>query len=216
MRPLKYFLVRVPNVTQDTVTLNGEEIYIDTKWDEFKHRTMEGEVVGVPEKYDTGVEIGDTMYFHHHVILGGNHLVLQDGADQLEESAKRGQWLDPNNDVYIVYYDGGHDPLSCQAYAHKSKTTGEVKLLGEWIFLTPAEEEQELKSDTLHLLEEKHEYNQYGYIKYGSDRLEETGLVPGDKVIIRKNSDYRMEVDGETMFRVYLKHIHGKVIEAEA
>ncbi len=90
MRPLKHFLVRVPNVTQDTVTLNGEEIYIDTKWDEFKHRTMEGEVVGVPEKYDTGVEIGDTMYFHHHVILGGNHLVLQDGADQLEESAKKG------------------------------------------------------------------------------------------------------------------------------
>lgn len=213
MRPLKHFLVKVPSVTRDSVTVNGEEIFLDTRFDEFKHRTMEGEIVGVPEKYDTGASVGDTMYFHHHVVLGGNHLVLKDGVNELEESSKRGQWLDPNNDVYIVYYEGGYDPLSCQAYAYKSKETGEIKLLGEWVFLVPAEQEQELQSSVVELIDKEREYNQYGYIRFGSDRLEELDLYPGDKVIIRKNADYLMDVDGEKLFRVYLKHIYGKVLE---
>jgi hypothetical protein len=48
MRSLRHFLVRVPNVTKNTITINGEQLYLDTKFDEFNHRTMDGEVVATP------------------------------------------------------------------------------------------------------------------------------------------------------------------------
>ena len=99
MKSLYHFLVKVPKVTKDTVELNGEDIYIDTKWDEFAHRTMEGEVVALPVKFDTNVKVGDTMYFHHHVVLGGNHMMMNEETVQLEETKKRGQFIDPDDDV---------------------------------------------------------------------------------------------------------------------
>ena len=95
MKSLRHFLVRVPNVTRDTFTLGDKELYLDTKWDEFSHRTMEGEVVATPAKYKTEVKVGDTLYFHHHVVLGGNHMMMNDEINQLEETKKRGQFIDP-------------------------------------------------------------------------------------------------------------------------
>ena len=44
-------------------------IYVDSKWNEFKHRVTEGPVVCAPPKHDTGVEEGDTLYFHHLVVI---------------------------------------------------------------------------------------------------------------------------------------------------
>ena len=222
MKSLRHFLVRVPNVTRDTINVNGEDMYLDTKFSEFEHRTMEGEVVGLPAKYDTDVEIGDTMYFHHHVVLGGNHLMLSDETTQLEETKKRGQFIDPDDDIYVVYYDDVRDPISCQAYAYKSKETGEVKLLSDWIFLVPEdageEEDQEKEimvgNQIIYLTPKKKEPEEkYGYVKWGSPKLEELELYPGDKVLIRKNSDYEMEVDGEKLYRTFIKSIHGKVKE---
>ena len=53
----------------------------------------------------------------------------------------------------------------------------------------------------------------FGYVKWSSPKLDELGLSPGDKVLIRKNADYEMEVDGEKLYRTFLKSIHGKVEE---
>lgn len=220
MRSLRHFLVRVPNVTKNTIIVNGEEMYLDTKFSEFEHRTMEAEVVATPVKYETEVQVGDTMYFHHHVVLGGNHLRLSDETTQLEETKKRGQFIDPDDDIYVVYYDGNRDPISTQAYAFKSKTTGEVRLLSDWIFLVPEEqeevEEEEIKigNQIIYLLPKKEEPEEkFGYVKWSSPKLEELGLEPGDKVLIRKNADYEMEVDGERLYRTFLKSIYGKVKE---
>lgn len=220
MKSLRHFLVRVPNVTKNTIVVNGEEMYLDTKFSEFEHRTMEGEVVATPAKYETEVQVGDTMYFHHHVVLGGNHLMLSDKTTQLEETKKRGQFIDPDDDIYVVYYDGNRDPISTQAYAFKSKDTGEVRLLSDWIFLVPEqqeepeEEEYEFGDHVIYLLPKKEEPEEkFGYVKWSSPKLDELGLEPGDKVLIRKNADYEMEVDGEKLYRTYLKSIYGKVKE---
>lgn len=212
MKPLYYFIVHIPKAVNDTLKVGESELYLDSRFNEFQHRAYEGEVVGVPLKYDTGVEIGDTLYFHHHVVLGGNHLVYN-GQQLNENKERRGQLADGEHSLYYVTYDGGNDPFVCQAYAHKSKETGEVKILGEWIFLTPAEQEAELKSDVLELVQREKTYNQYGYIRYGSKKLEELGLHEGDKVFFMKNADYLMEVDGEKLYRVYLQHIYAKVTE---
>lgn len=220
MKSLRHFLVRVPNVTKNTIEINGEMMYLDTKFDEFNHRTMDGEVVATPAKYETEVEVGDTMYFHHHVVLGGNHLQMSDKTTQLEETKKRGQFIDPDDDIYVVYYDGNRDPISTQAYAFKSKRTGEIRLLSDWIFLVPEDQEQteeeefKIGNQIIYLLPKKEEPGEkFGYVKWSSPKLEELGLEPGDKVLIRKNADYEMEVDGERLYRTFLKSIHGKVEE---
>lgn len=220
MKSLRHFLVRVPNVTKNTIEVNGEQLYLDTKFSEFEHRTMEGEVVATPAKYQTEVKVGDTMYFHHHVVLGGNHLMLSEETTQLEETKKRGQWLDPDDDIYVVYYDGCKDPISVQAYAFKSKETGEVRLLSDWVFIVPENKEEEEETEimvgnqVIYLTPKKEEpAEKYGRIKWTSPQLEELGLEPGDKVLIRKNADYEMEVDGEKLWRTFIKSIHGKIQE---
>jgi co-chaperonin GroES (HSP10) len=212
MKPIRFFIVKVPKATNDTIEIAGQQMYLDTRFNEFAHRAHEGEVVGVPELYKTGVKTGDTLYFHHHVVIGGNHMVY--GNQQLKDTnLRRGQFVYGNEDLYYVRWDGGYDPHSCQAYAYKCKDTQEIRLLGDWIFLTPAPQEDELKSDVLEILQQKKPYNQYGYIKYPSAKLEELGLHPGDKVFIQKNADYSMEVDGEMLYRVLLVHIYAQVQE---
>lgn len=212
MKPIRYFIVRVQKPVSDTIEIAGKEMYLDTKFNEFAHRAVEGEVIGVPQRYNTEVSVGDTLYFHHHVLLGGNHLVY--GNQKFDEAKhRRGQFVFEDDSLYYVWWDGGNDPHSCQAYAYKSKETGEVRLLGPWIFLSPAEQDYELKSDTLELVQSKKSYNQYGYIRYPSQMLEELGLKPGDKVFIQKNADYEMEVNGERLYRVMLSHIYAQVQE---
>ena len=71
MKSLRKFIVNIPKKFNDTVQRDDEEIYIETKFNEFEHRVMEGEVVALPAKYDTSVKEGDTLYFHHHVVLQG-------------------------------------------------------------------------------------------------------------------------------------------------
>ena len=70
MQTLNFFVVEIPKRINDTVrTESGFEIFIDPKFNEFKHRTTEAEVVSSPIKYKTGVKKGDTLYFHHLVVV---------------------------------------------------------------------------------------------------------------------------------------------------
>ena len=168
--------------------MGDKEYYLDPKYNEFEHRAMEGIVHSAPIKYNTGVEEGDTLYFHHHVTLGGNHLTLPENKNKLEVAERRGQYVHGYKDLYYVTYDGGYDPFFCQAYAYKSKKTGEIKLLGEWIFLTPAEQEEELKSTIIQSLpHKKPDYNHYGYVRRGSEKLNRLILYDRDTVDKQKN-----------------------------
>ena len=50
MKSLSKFVVRLPKKFNDSVKIGDSEIYIETKYDEFRHRVMEGEVVCCPLK----------------------------------------------------------------------------------------------------------------------------------------------------------------------
>lgn len=191
MKAVYDFFIRLPKAFKDEHKIGDTTIYIDPKWNEFENRKMEAEVVAVPEKYDTGVKVGDTLYFHHHVLIAGN------GERQRVEG-----------DIYFVRYNPNNSQ-STQAYAYKSKETGEVKLLSEWIFLKPAEQEADQVTDSGIITEiKKPKYNQFGYVLYDSPSVRELGLRAGEKVMIMKNADYRMVVDGQEVFRTHIDHIY--------
>lgn len=111
MKTLDIFVVELEKQFNDTVTTDsGLELYLDSKFNEFEHRVTEGPVICSPIKHETGVEKGDTLYFHHLVVIN------------------EGQVLTGNKDHYLVRYDPEHT-INNQAIAYKSKKQVKYHLL---------------------------------------------------------------------------------------
>lgn len=190
MKAIYDFFVRLPEAFNDELKVGDTTLYIDPKWNEFENRKMEAEIVAVPEKYDTGAKVGDTLYFHHHVLIAGN--------------GKRQRVQD---DIYYVKYNPNNSQ-STQAYAYKNKD-GDVQLLSEWIFLDPEDQPDEEVTESGIITElKKPDFNQFGYVIYDSPAVKELGLNAGDKVMIMKHADYRMKVDGKEVYRTHIDHIY--------
>jgi len=190
MKAIYDFFVRLPEAFNNEVKVGDTTLYIDPKWNEFENRKMEAEIVAVPEKYDTGAKVGDTLYFHHHVLIAGN--------------GKRQRVQD---DIYYVKYNPNNSNAT-QAYAYKNKD-GDVQLLSEWIFLIPEDQPDEEVTESGIITEiKKPEFNQFGYVMCDSPVVRDLGLKAGDKVMIMKNADYRMEVDGQEIYRTHIDHIY--------
>lgn len=190
MKAIYNFFVRLPKAFNDEVKVGDTTLYIDPKWNEFENRKMEAEIVAVPEKYDTGAKVGDTLYFHHHVLIAGN--------------GKRQRVQD---DIYYVKYSPDNSNAT-QAYAYKNED-GDVQLLSEWIFLIPEDQPDEEVTESGIITElKKPSYNQFGYVLYDSPVVQELGLKAGDKVMIMKHGDYRMKVDGKEVYRTHIDHIY--------
>lgn len=190
MKAIYDFFVRLPKAFNDEVEVGDTTIYLDPKWNEFENRKMEAEIIAVPLKYDTGAEVGDTLYFHHHVLIAGN------GTRQRVQ-----------DDIYYVKYNPDNSQ-STQAYAYKNKD-GDVQLLSEWIFLDPEDQPDEEVTESGIITElKKPDFNQFGYVIYDSPAVKELGLNAGDKVMIMKNADYRMKVDGKEVYRTHIDHIY--------
>lgn len=190
MKAIYNFFVRLPKAFNDELKVGDTTLYIDPKWNEFENRKMEAEIVAVPEKYDTGAKVGDTLYFHHHVLIAGN--------------GKRQRVQD---DIYYVKYSPDNSNAT-QAYAYKNED-GDVQLLSEWIFLIPEDQPDEEVTESGIITElKKPSYNQFGYVLYDSPVVQELGLKAGDKVMIMKHGDYRMKVDGKEVYRTHIDHIY--------
>jgi co-chaperonin GroES (HSP10) len=172
----------------DSITLaNGTKLYIDTKYDEFNHRVNEGEVVYTPYNYETAIESGDTIYFHHLVVING------------------GQKLPNYDDYYMVKFDP-NAAINSQLIAYKKQD--EIVPMSGWAILEAIEEKEKEEPDAwlMHLgielvtLEEK--IQSKGKIAFYSKEIQDLGLKVGDVVGFGKNMDYRFKIDGKEYYRV--------------
>ncbi len=183
MKTFDLFVVEIEKTLDDTIkTAGGLELYIDTRFNEFENRTTEAPVVAVPFKYDTGVEVGDTLYFHHLVVING------------------GQPLTGEDNHYLVRYDPDHT-INNQAIAYKSAKTGDIHPLAGWALLEGVEEEEEQLSDTIEVVKLKEKPVTKGMVAFQAPWVEELGLEIGDVVGFRKNMDYRIKIDGKEYYR---------------
>lgn len=184
MKTFNFFVVKLEKLINDTIkTDNGLELYIDTRFEmgEFEYRITEGPVVASPFKYDTGVKPGDTLYFHHLVVMQG------------------GQPLTGDDDHYIVKYDP--EAINSQAIAFKCQDTGEIKTLGGWTLLEAVEEKEEFPSDLIEMVELEQKLPTKGRLVYGNEETDYMGLIAGDVVGFKKNRDYRIKIDGKEYYR---------------
>ena len=191
MRTFNFFVVELKKLVNDTITTDsGLELYIDSKHDdmgEFNYRVTEGPVVASPFKYDTGVRVGDTLYFHHLVVMQGGQVLT--GAD----------------DHYIVKYNP--EAISNQAIAYKCQDTGEIKPLTGWSLLEPVEEEDKTKSDVIEIVQLKEKLPTKGRVAFTSSGIEEIGLKVGDVVGFKENRDYRIKIDGKEYYRTRIEDL---------
>jgi co-chaperonin GroES (HSP10) len=186
MESLNSFIIYLEKRYEDEIeTKGGLKLYVDTRFQPFKNRVNEGEVIAVPAKYETEVEVGDTLYFHHLVVI----------AD--------GQPLPVDDNHYVVRYDPDN-PLNSQAFAFKSKRTGEVKPLSTWSILEHVEQEKEVKSDLIEVVEVKERQVKKAKVAFENQKLRDLGVKKGDIVGVKKDSDYAFKIDGETFYRTRL------------
>ena len=185
MKTIDVFVVELKKQINDTITTDsGLDLYIDTRFEmgEFNNRVNEGPVKCSPLKYDTGVKEGDTLYFHHHVVIAG------------------GQPLEGQENCFIVKYDPEHTH-GCQAIAYKCQDTGEVKPLGGWALLTAVEENEHPLSDILEIVQFDDKLPRKGVVAFDSPHLEGLGVSKDDVVGFVKNADYRINIDGIEYYR---------------
>ena len=193
MKPLELFVVRIDEKTKDTIkTESGLELYIDTKFNEFKHRTTEGEVVAVPYKYETGVEPGDTLYFHHLVVIN------------------EGQPLTGEDKNYTVRFSPD-TAINNQAIAYKSKKTGEVKVLAGWVLLEPIKEDVKGPEGPIEVVSLKENPVDKGVVSFDTAECKELGVFKGDTVGFPKKIDYRILIDEKEYYRIPAERLLYKI-----
>jgi hypothetical protein len=185
MRSLEKFVVELKKTLNDTMVLDsGLELYVDNKYNEFQHRVTEGPIVSVPAKYDTGAQPGDTLYFHHLVVVN------------------EGQPLTGVEDHYLVHYHP-EQAVNSQAIAYKD-SDGKIHMLSNWTLLEEVKEEKKPESDAIEIVKLKEEKITKGRVAFPSSRIEEIGVKVGDVVGIPVNRDYRINIDGKEYFRTRL------------
>tara|TARA_R110000851_G_scaffold293622_3_gene448212 strand:- start:50 stop:625 length:576 start_codon:yes stop_codon:yes gene_type:complete len=181
MNLLHYFVVKLPKLFNDEISMGDQTIFIETKFNEFDHRVNEGEVVHVPLKYDTPVNPGDTLYFHHNVVMNG------------------GMPFAEYKDHYLVSYDE-KVAVNCHAYAYRPKGSEEIIPLGLWSLLSPCFEE-EIEESFVETVNFKTAERKTGVVAGMNTSTMNLGLNIGDVVGFKKNMDYSFKVDDKEYFR---------------
>ena len=183
MKPIRDFIVRIPNKFKDEVSFNGSKLTIVSKFNEFEHRHNYAEIIGCPKDFDS---VGKTLYFHHHVVME--------------------QRYDIGEDLYMVTYDpdGGYGN---HAIAIEGED-GDITMLGDWCFVAPPPDAEEETTDSGIVLSLKEAPELEGELLHLPKDAAWIGAKSGDVVGYRKNSEYEMELkDGSKVYRMRLSEL---------
>ena len=184
MRMLHYFVVKLDKRLHDTVSLGDKEIYVDTKFNEFDHRVCHGEVISVPEKYDTPVNVGDRLFFHHLVVVDG------------------GMPFGDREGEFLVSYDPDV-MINCHAFAYTPQGSDEIIPLSMWSVLSACAAEIREESAVIESVSLKTENPDRGHLSYVTSDHEEMGLNLLDKVVFPSKYRYDFKnLEGGIMYRV--------------
>ena len=200
MRALNVFIVELDKLINDTINVGGKELFIDTRFEmgEFNNRVNEGVVVSSPAKHDTGAAAGDTLYFHHHVVIQGGQKLF-------------GEDYDDKN--YICMYDP-ENIMANQAIAYNKKDTGDIYVCTGWIIMEPHHAKEEQRSKIIEEVDLKERKVSKGRLAFESEGSKELGINLKEIVAFKEGIAYPFKIDGKDYIRASKEMVDYVIVES--
>jgi len=173
MRSVFNFIVKpVGNRYDNKVNVDGKELILNTRIENFKSVNNLAEVVSIPLAYSTDIKVGDLVIIHHNVFrrfydIRGN------------QKNSRSHFIE---DMYFCDLD--------QVYLYKNKD--KWKSFGDRCFIKPLKNTDYLKLDK--------EQKLIGILKYGNSSLETLKISEGDLVGYTPYGEFEFIVEGQRLY----------------
>jgi len=179
--------LKIEKETNDTITVNGQELFLDTEFQRMWHARQWGEVRYFPRRFqkeeEDGIELqkGDKVYCHHFLI------------DNRQPSEIMGELL------YFIPY------TMCFCVVRD----GEIHMLNQYILVKPVLEPEEnyMTKSGIMIKSEPENMERIGKVVKTNATSEDYGVREGAIVTFLNDSDYEMEIEGEKYWVMRNKEI---------
>lgn len=179
MRSPFYFIAKPINGKRydNTKIIGGIEIITSTSEEDFKFSNRLAEVIELPLGYKGPIEVGNTLLVHHNVFKFYNDMK---GRQKSGKSFFKDDLFFIEPDQFFMYNDGH----SWNAY-------------DRYCFVKP------IPSVETYIKKPLSEEPLMGVMKYPNKYLLDQGIMPGDKICFKPDSEYEFTVDEEKLYRMY-------------
>lgn len=162
---------------------NNDSLIVATSIEEAEYVNRIAEVVAIPKLHKTNVKVGDEVVVWHNIF----RITYNDNGVPVNSSYYiNGELFFADIDlVYMIIRDGKKIAINDNCFVEPIK-----------------EVQNELTNE-----EQKH----IGILKYPSQTLVEQGYNPGDKIVYRKNCEYKFNFDNEELYMMKENRILAKI-----
>ena len=176
--PLNGFVwIELEKTHEDTVTIGGKELYMDTRFEHYHYARQHGIAYKVsPEIKD--IKPGDRVYCHHFISRRDHKVNFLENEKLIHKIHK--------NFIYCLVRDE------------------KLIMLDNWVLVEQVREsEDDCKTDSgIWFKANPDEEEFHGILRHSNQELLDQGCKIGDRVIFSENSEYEMEIEGEKLMRM--------------
>ena len=192
------FILFLPKSHEDTITTaGGLQLFSDPKWSEADKRAYSARMVSAPKELEDKIPRGCDIWFKHNMVA-----IKRDKVT--DHMLKDGYY-------WLPYTDSYENNINNQAIAYRD-TDGSIKTLGWFTLVKPyGSTDEDVKSSVIEVVSFKEKAMNLGRIFSISDNAKNMfGVDVGDIIYYKKNQRYRVEIDGETYYRIRPQGILGQ------
>ena len=161
----------------NTKSISGVDFITSSSAEDYTVSNREGVVVELPLNYSGKIKIGDTLLVHHNVFKYYNDMK---GRQQSGKSYFKDDLFFIDNDQFYLYKQNG------QWHSHD-----------RYCFVKPVE-----KQDSF-IFKRGNEEPLMGEMVYPNKYLLAQGIIAGSRVSFLPDSEYKFEVDGNKLYRMF-------------
>ena len=173
MRALSSFIVKPVGKRYDnTVSIDGKELILNTRIESFKSVNNIAEVVAIPLAFNTNIKVGDKIIIHHNVFRRFYGI-------KGKQKNSRAYFME---DLFFVDMD--------QIYMYGDY--GNWKAFGDRCFVKPIKNIDQFKLDK--------EQRLIGILKYGNESLNKLKINPGDLIGYTPFGEFEFIIDNQRLY----------------
>jgi len=161
----------------NTKSISGVDFITSSSEEDYTVSNREGVVVELPLNYSGKIKIGDTLLVHHNVFKYYNDMK---GRQQSGKSYFKDDLFFIDNDQFYLYKQNG------QWHSHD-----------RYCFVKPVK-----KQDSF-IFKRGNEEPLMGEMVYPNKYLLAQGITAGSRVSFQPDSEYKFEVDGNKLYRMF-------------